>query len=48
LEYKTGKGRTLAVTRTARVLSKAVTDLYDELSVIKFEGMKFRRDIAKV
>lgn len=46
LEYETAGGRTLVITRTARVLSKAVADLYDEISVINFEGMKYRRDIG--
>jgi len=47
LEYETKKGRTLILTRTARVLSKAVEDLYDEISVVKFDGgMKFRKDIG--
>jgi len=48
LEYETRGKKALAVTRKARVLSKAVADLYDEVSVINFEGMKYRRDIAKV
>ena len=48
LEYETQGSRALALTRKARVLSKAVADLYDEISVIDFEGMKYRRDIAKV
>lgn len=47
LEYETKKGRTLVLTRTARVLSKALDDLYDEVSVIKFDGMKFRKDIGR-
>ena len=45
-EYETVGGRTLVLTRTARVLSKAVNDLYEEVSVIDFEGMKYRRDIG--
>lgn len=48
LEYETTGGRTLVLTRTARVLSKAVADLYEEISVVDFEGMKYRRDIAKI
>lgn len=48
LEYETAGGRTLVLTRTARVLSKAVKDLYEEVSAIEFDGMKFRKDIAKV
>lgn len=48
LEYETLGGRTLVLTRTARVLSKAIEDLYEEVSVVKFDGMKYRNDIAKV
>lgn len=48
LEYETTGGRTLVLTRTARILSKAVKDLYEEISVVKFDGMKFRRDIGKI
>lgn len=48
LEYETQKGRTLILTRTARVLSRAVSDLYEEIEVVKFDGgMKFRKDIGK-
>jgi len=47
LEYEAPGGRTLVLTRTARILSKAVKDLYEETSVIKFDGMKYRRDITK-
>lgn len=48
LEYETGLGRTLVLTRKARVLSKAKEDLYDELSLINFNGIKYRKDISKV
>lgn len=48
LEYEANLGRTLVVTRIARVLSKAVNDLYEEISVINFDGMKYRRDITKI
>lgn len=47
LEYETAGGRAISVTRTARILSKAVNDLYEELSVFSPE-MKYRKDIAKV
>lgn len=48
LEYETKKGRTLILTKAARVLSKAVSDLYEEIEVVKFDGgMKFRKDIGK-
>lgn len=46
LEFETTGGRTLVITRKARVLSKAISDLYEEVSVIKFDGMKYRRDIG--
>lgn len=47
LEYETTGGMPLVLTRTARVLSKAVNDLYEEISVINFDGMKYRKDIGK-
>ena len=47
LEYETVLGRTLVLTRIARVLSKAVNDLYDELSVFGPE-LKYRKDIARI
>lgn len=47
LEYETVGGHTLVLTRTARVLSKAVADLYEDVSIIKFEGMKYRKDIGR-
>lgn len=48
LEYETTGGMAITLTRTARVASKAINDLYDEVSVIKFDGMKFRKDIGKI
>jgi len=47
LEYETNPGRTLVLTTTARALSRALENLYDELSVINFDGMKYRKDIGK-
>lgn len=47
LEYETTAGRNLVLTRTARILSKAVEDLYDELSVFGSD-LKYRKDIAKI
>lgn len=46
LEYETVGGRTIVLTRTARVLSKAVNDVYEEAALIKFDGMKYRLDIG--
>lgn len=48
LEYETPVGKTIVLTRKARVLSRAVEDLYEELSVINFDGMRYRKDIGKV
>lgn len=48
LEYEATGLRPIVLTRTARVLSKAITDLYEEVSVVKFDGMKFRKDIGKI
>jgi phosphoribosylamine-glycine ligase len=48
LEYETVGDRTVVVTRTARTLSRAIKTLYDEVSEIKFEGMKYRKDISKI
>lgn len=47
-KYETTGGRALVLTRTARVLTRAVDDLYDEISVINFEGMQYRNDIGKM
>lgn len=48
LEYETTNiGRTLTVTTTARTLSRAVELLYDEISAINFDRMKYRKDIGK-
>lgn len=46
LEVETTVGRNLILTRTARVLSKAVDDVYDEVELIKFDGIKYRTDIG--
>ncbi len=48
LEHETTGGNAFILTRTARALSKAVEDLYDELDVLKFDGMKYRKDIGKI
>lgn len=48
LEYEITGERAIVITRTARVLSRALEDLYEEMPVINFEGMKFRRDIGKM
>lgn len=48
LEYETTGEKPLVITKTARTLSRAVETLYDEVSVIKFDGMKYRKDISKI
>lgn len=48
LEYETAGGRTIVLTKTARVPSKAIEDLYDEISLIKFDGMRYRKDIGTI
>lgn len=47
LEYETKGGSTLVITRTAKTLSRAIDILYDEISLINFEGMKYRKDIGE-
>lgn len=47
LEYETVKGRNLVLTKTAKTLSRAVKQLYDDVEHIKFEGKKYRTDICR-
>lgn len=47
LEYVTNGERTISLTRTARTLSRAVENLYEEIELVKFDGKKFRKDIGK-
>lgn len=46
LEYETKGDRTLVLTRKARTLSRAIGSLYEEVSLIKFDGKKYRKDIG--
>lgn len=46
LEYETKGDRTLVITRTARTLSRAIDTMYEEISLINFDGMKYRKDIG--
>lgn len=48
LEYETAGGRTLVLTKCAKTLSRAIENLYEEVSIINFDGMKFRKDIGKI
>lgn len=48
MEFETQGGRTLVMTTTAHVLSRAIESLYDEISMLNFDGMKYRKDIGTV
>ncbi len=43
----TNKGAVFTLTRSASTLSRAKEYLYEDLSQIKFEGIKYRKDIAE-
>lgn len=43
----TRKGENFVLTRTASTLTRAKTNLYDDLSEIKFDTIKYRTDIAR-
>lgn len=46
-KYLTSKGEVFTLTRMAGTLSRALANLYDDLSEINFDGIKFRKDIGK-
>lgn len=46
LEYETPLGKSLMVTKTAKTLSRARLNLYEDIELIKFEGKKYRTDIC--
>lgn len=46
-QLKTSGGRVIAATATGKTLREAVDRAYKGVSLIEFEGMQFRRDIAK-
>jgi phosphoribosylamine---glycine ligase len=46
-EYVTNGGRVLGVTAKAADLKTAVDRAYEAVGKISFEGMQFRRDIAR-
>ena len=47
LEYETIEGKNLVVTKTAKTLSRARKELYEDIDVIEFEGKKYRTDICE-
>ncbi len=46
-EVVTTGGRAFFLTSRATTLNKAVTDLYDNIDIIKFDGKNYRKDIGK-
>lgn len=44
-EFLTGKGEEFILTRSASTLTRAKSYLYDDLSQVKFDGIRFRKDI---
>lgn len=44
----TNKGAVFTLTRSASTLSRAKEYLYDDLSQIEFDGIKYRKDIAEI
>lgn len=46
-KFETIGGRTLSVTAKGATLQSAVEKVYENIALIKFEGKKFRKDIAK-
>lgn len=47
MEFETVSGKNFVLTSTARTLSRARTQLYDDLEQIKFDGIKYRKDICE-
>ncbi|MCR5265924.1 MAG: hypothetical protein K6E29_04950 [Cyanobacteria bacterium RUI128] len=47
-EFETLGGRTLVLTSTAKTLSRAGENLYDEIEALDFRGKSYRKDICKV
>lgn len=46
-KYLTQKGEAFVLTHSASTLNRAKTYLYDDLSVVDFYGIKYRKDILK-
>ena len=46
LEYETVKGKNLVLTSTAKTLSRARRQLYEDIDIIEFDGKKYRSDIC--
>lgn len=47
MEFETVSGKNFVLTATARTLSRARCQLYDDLEQIKFDGIKYRKDICE-
>lgn len=48
LEYLTNGDRTLLLTKTAKTISRAVENLYEEVKLINFEGKRHRKDLCNI
>lgn len=46
LEYETVAGKTLVLTNTAKTLSRACKNLYEDIELVNFDGKKYRTDIC--
>lgn len=48
LEYETQGDRAIVITKTAKTLTKAKNDLYEEIDCIDFNGKRYRKDICAI
>ncbi len=48
LEYIVPSGKAFVVTKTSNTLSRARTNMYDDIELIKFDGKKYRSDICPI
>ncbi len=48
LEYETPKGRAIILSRKASTLARAVNEMYEDIELIDFDGIKYRKDIGKI
>ncbi len=46
MEYETVKGKNFVLTNTAKTLSRARRQLYEDIDIIEFDGKKYRGDIC--
>jgi len=48
LEYETIEGKNIVISNTAKTLSRARKNLYDDIDVITYDGKKYRKDICEL